>query len=284
MYRYDIFDKMSLKPPTNIDELVDISKKLKGAEPGMAGIAVRGSKSWATIHPGYMTMYASSGCKDYDDKMAPVMNSDCSVQMTTKWVDMVKSAGPEAWSTYTWYQVGSDFGAGKAATIFDADILGHFQNVPGGSSVSGKIAWAPGPRGADGKLATNIWIWSLAMNAASKNKEPAWYFLQWATGKDFLRKGAITYTLVNPVRTSIMTDPEFVKHMDISKDYLKTLNEIVKNDMKIQFTPQPLFFETTTEWAATLQDIYAGTVDAKTGLDALVQKLTGMLKQAGVTQ
>lgn len=283
MYRFDIFDKMGLKPPTTLDELVDISKKLKGTEPGMAGIAVRGSKNWATIHPGYMTMYSSSGCKDYDDKMHPQMNSACSVDMTTKWIDMVKNAGPEAWSTYTWYQVGSDFGAGKAATIFDADILGHFQNVPGGSSVSGKIAWAPGPRGPDGALRTNIWIWSLAMNAASKNKEPAWYFLQWATGKEFLRKGAITYTLVNPVRTSIMTDPEFIKHMDISKDYLKTLNEIVANDMKIQFTPQPLFFETTTEWAATLQDIYSGA-DAKTALDALAEKLTGMLKSAGIYQ
>jgi multiple sugar transport system substrate-binding protein len=122
------------------------------------------------------------------------------------------------------------------------------------------------------------------MNAASKNKEPAWYFLQWATGKEFLRKGAITYTLVNPVRTSIVEDPEFVSHMDVSKDYLKTLTEITANDMKIQFTPQPLFFETTTEWAATLQDIYSGTVGAQEGLDALVEKLTGMLKSAGIYQ
>jgi multiple sugar transport system substrate-binding protein len=284
MYRYDIFEAKGLTPPKTLDELVAISKQLKDAEPGMAGIAVRGSKNWATIHPGYMTMYSSYGCKDYDDKMHPVMNSACAVEVTEKWVDMVKSAGPEAWSTYTWYQVGSDFGAGKAAAIFDADILGHFQNVPGGSSVSGKLAWAPGPRGPDGALRTNIWIWSLAMNAASKNKEPAWYFLQWATGKEFLRKGAITYTLVNPVRTSIVEDPEFVSHMDVSKDYLKTLTEITANDMKIQFTPQPLFFETTTEWAATLQDIYSGNVSAQEGLDALVEKLTGMLKSAGIYQ
>jgi len=283
MYRYDIFEKDGLKPPTSLDELVEVSKKAKEMNPGMSGIMVRGSKNWATIHPGYMTMYSSYGCKDYDEKMHPQMNSDCAVEMTTKWIDMIKTVGPEAWTTYTWYQVASDFGAGKTVAIFDADILGHFQNVPGGSSVSGKIAWAPGPRGPNGELKTNIWIWSLAMNAASKHKDAAWYFMQWATGKDFLRKGAITYTLVNPVRTSIMNDPEFVKHMDISKNYLNTLNEIIKGDMKIQFTPQPLFFETTTEWAATLQDIYSGA-DPKTALDSLVEKLTGMLKQAGIYQ
>ena len=45
------------------------AKKLKELEPDMAGIVVRGSLNWATIHPGFMTMYSSYGCKDYDEKM-----------------------------------------------------------------------------------------------------------------------------------------------------------------------------------------------------------------------
>ncbi len=69
-----------------------------------------------------------------------------------------------------------------------------------------------------------------------------------------------------------------------AKNYLETFAEINKGDAKIQFTPQPLFFETTTEWAATLQDIYAGTVTVEDGLNALVAKLTVMLKQAGIYQ
>ena len=129
MYRYDLFEKDGLKPPTTLDELVAVAKKFKELHPDMAGIMVRGSKNWATIHPGYMTMYASYGCKDYDEKMHPVMNSPCAVEVTNKWIDMVKAAGPQAWTTYTWYQCGSDFGAGKSGILFDADILGYFQNV-----------------------------------------------------------------------------------------------------------------------------------------------------------
>ena len=64
MYRKDIFDANGLTPPTNIDELLEVSKKLKEIHPEMAGILVRGSLNWATIHPGFMTMYASSGCVD----------------------------------------------------------------------------------------------------------------------------------------------------------------------------------------------------------------------------
>ena len=66
-------------------------------------------------------------------------------------------------------------------------------------------------------------------------------------------------------------------------DYLKTFQTISSNDMKIQFTPQPLFFETTTEWAQALQDIYAGA-DAKERLDKLVESLTEQLKDAGIYQ
>jgi multiple sugar transport system substrate-binding protein len=285
MYRKDIFDANGLTPPTSLDELVEVSKKLKEIDPANAGIVVRGSLNWATIHPGFMTMYSSFGCKDYDDKMHPQMNSECAVEVTEKWIDMIKNAGPEAWTTYTWYQAGSDFGAGKAATLFDADILGYFQNQPDAAAenVLGNIAWAPGPLGPNGELKTNIWIWSLAMNSGSTKKDATWLFLQWATGKDFLTTGAVDYSMVNPVRQSVWDNADFQAKMAEQTDYLETFQTIASNDMKIQFTPQPLFFETTTEWAQALQDIYAGA-DAQTRLDALAESLTQQLQDAGIWQ
>ncbi len=173
----------------------------------------------------------------------------------------------------------------SVSSLFDADILGYFQNQPDAAApeVLGNVAWAPGPRGPDGQLKTNIWIWSLAMNAGSKNKDAAWLFLQWATGQDFLTTGATKYNMVNPVRAKIWDNPDFQKRMAEQKDYLKTFQEISSNDMKIQFTPQPLFFETTTEWAQALQDIYAGA-DAQERLDKLVESLTQQLKDAGIYQ
>jgi multiple sugar transport system substrate-binding protein len=249
----------------------------------MAGIVVRGSLNWATIHPGFMTMYASYGCEDYDADMRPQMNSACAVEVTDKWAQMVRESGPEAWTTYTWYQAGSDFGAGKAAMLFDADILGYFQNQPdtAAEGVLGNIAWAPGPRGPSGDLRTNIWIWSLAMNAGSGNKDAAWYFLQWATGKDFLTTAAVDYTFVDPVRQSIWDNPDYLARMAEQTDYYQTFQTIMSGDAKIQFTPQPLFFETTTEWAQALQDIYAGA-NTQDRLDQLVNDLTIMLEDQGI--
>jgi len=285
MYRQDLFEANGIAVPTTLDELVDAAIALNDAEPDMAGIVVRGSLNWATIHPGFMTMYASYGCQDYDENMIPQMNSPCAVEVTDKWAEMVRAAGPDAWTTYTWYQAGSDFGAGKAAMLFDADILGYFQNQEGTAAegVLGNIAWAPGPLGPDGDLRTNIWIWSLAMNAGSQNKDAAWLFLQWATGKEFLTTAAVDYTMVDPVRASIWENPDFQAKLAEQTGYLETFNTIIANDAQIQFTPQPLFFETTTEWAQALQDIYAGA-DTQERLDELVARLTLELQDAGIIE
>lgn len=282
MYRKDLFEKYNIKVPETLPELYAAAKKLNNIDgSGIAGIVVRGSKNWATIHPGFMTQYSSYGAQDFDVKLNPVMNSKRAVEMTDLWVKMLKEAGPKAWTTYTWYQAGSDFGAGKAAMLFDADILGYFQNVPGGSASAGKIAWAPGPKGPDGKRKTNMWIWSLAMNSKSKNKGPAWYFLQWATGKEHLTTAALEYAHVDPVRKSVFENPKFKEKLSSHTGFYDTFNTII-GDTDILFTPQPKFFETTTEWAATLQDIYYGKVSTKAGLDALVNKIKRMLLQAGV--
>jgi multiple sugar transport system substrate-binding protein len=279
MYRKDLFEKFGLTAPKTFQELTATAKKLTTSD--MAGIVVRGTKNWATIHPGYMTMYASSGLKDFDKKMNPVMNSPKAVAMTDEWVKMVRESGPKAWTTYTWYQAGSDLGAGKAAMMFDADILGYFNDVPGSSAMAGKFAWAPGPRGPKGDLNTNMWIWSLAMNAKSKNKGSAWYFLQWATGKEHLTTSAVKYAMVDPVRKSIWNNPQFKQQLASHTNFYETFQEVISG-CSIQFTPQPIFFETTTEWAASLQDIYYEKDTAKNALDKLVQKIKRMMLQKGI--
>ena len=279
MYRKDLFEKFGLTPPKTLQELYETAKKLTTAE--MAGIVVRGTRNWATIHPGYMTSYASYGLKDFDKKLNPLMNSAKAVDMTDLWIKMIRDAGPKAWTTYTWYQCGSDLGAGKAAMMFDADIIGYFNDVPGSSAMAGKFAWAPGPKGPEGDLKTNMWIWSLAMNAKSKNKGPAWYFLQWATSKDHLTTSATKYAMVDPIRKSIWDNSQFKQQLSTHTNFYDTFQQIIPG-CSIQFTPQPLFFETTTEWASTLQDIYYQKDSTQSALDKLVQKIKRMLLQKGI--
>lgn len=278
-YRKDVFDKLGLRPAESFDDLIDIAATIKRKASGagfgdMYGIAVRGSKEWATIHPGFMTMYSRLGLKDFelvDGKLIPRMNSEQAVDFTGKWARMVRDSGPSGWTSYTWYQASSDLGAGKAGMLFDADIAAYFQNSD--TPAAGKLAWHPGPKGPDGSLATNMWIWSLGMNAASKNKEAAWHLLQWATSKKHLAYAATQQQHIDTVRQSVASSGEYKQRLGGNTGFLETFETVI-DQTKIQFTPQANFFDATTSWAAALQEIYGGA-DAKSTLDRLAHDLEG---------
>jgi len=271
-YNKRLFDAKGVKPAETFDELIQLATDLTDRSKNQYGIAFRGSKSWATIHPGYMTQYSREGAKDYTvegGKLTATMNSPQAVDFTRKWVQLAKVAGPTSWTTYEYPDCTRDLGNGNAAMVFDADSATYPKNKPGASKEAGHIAWHPGPPGRDGSYATNLWTWSLAMNSASKNKLAAWLFIQWATGKEAMGKASAA-TFADPVRKSVFDGP-FQNALVGFPGYLETFNKVI-GQTKIQFTPTTKFFESTQEWAAALQDIYGGQ-DAKTRLDALANSL-----------
>src|SRR6266566_7915192 len=78
-YNRKIYDKVGVKPANNLPELLETAAKLTKDLGGPYGIGVRGSRSWATIHPGFLSGYANFGEKDLtvgaDGKLKAAMNS-----------------------------------------------------------------------------------------------------------------------------------------------------------------------------------------------------------------
>lgn len=207
------------------------------------------------------------------------MNSPQAVEITEKFARLVREAGPKDWTNYTWYQVSTDLGAGKAAMAYDADILGFFQNVEGASKEAGNIGWAPPPLPREGaELGSNMWIWSLAMNRYSQNKDAAWLFMQYFTGKEHIRWGATEANVVNPPRRSVWEDPKFLERIGRMEGYRETFESVIDHST-IKFTPQPEFFNITTEWAAALQDIVIGSSGAGERLNQLAQDADVRIKR-----
>ncbi len=276
-YNKRVFAEKGLKPPTTTDELLETAAKLKEFNgKGTYGLAIRGTRNWATIHPGYMTTFATWGAKDFEvenGKLVSKVNSPEAVAMTDYWLKLIKEGGSPTWSSYTWYQAGADLGAGKAAMLFDADCNGYFQNPDGASKEAGNIAWVPAPlpAGKD-KVLSNMWTWAMGMNAASKNQTAAWLFLQYFTSKDYSLWASVNAKVVDPARKSVFEDPSFQEVLKKSEGYADSFKAQI-DGTAIQFTPQPHFFETTTEWAATLQDLVGGKYKStQEAMDALKAK------------
>ncbi|MGG7565496.1 extracellular solute-binding protein [Rhodovulum sp. DZ06] len=285
-YDAGVFKKAGLSVPKNMDELVDTAAAAGKAMDGGYGIGVRGSRSWATIHPGFLSGYANFGQKDLnvsgDGMLSAAMNTDVSKKFHAQWVKMIQDSGAPDWSTHTWYQVGADLGAGKSAMMFDADILGYFMNGPG-NAMAGELAFAPFAANPEAAGPTpNIWIWSLAMSSYSKKKDAAWYFLQWATGPEHALFGATQMDFVNPVRKSVWADAGFRDKLSSSYPGYVDMHDSSAPGASIKFTAQPLFFDLTTEWAATLQKMVANEVPVDEGLDMLAESVDRQLKEAGL--
>jgi multiple sugar transport system substrate-binding protein len=284
-YNQKMFEKAGVQPPKNMDEMVTTAAKLTKDLGGPYGVGVRGSRSWATIHPGFLSGYSNFGERDFtvaDGKLKAAMNTAGSKAFHKQWVQMIQESGPKSWSTYTWYQVGTDLGAGASAMIFDADILGYFMNG-GDNKEKGNIGYAPFAANPQASAPTpNVWIWSLAMSNFSNNKDAAWYFMQWASSAEHGLFGAQKMDFVNPVRASVWKDEVFRKRIDTAYPGYLNQHDVSAPGAKIYFTAQPLFFDLTTQWAETLQKMVAKEVAVDEGLDQLAAAIDQQLKDAGL--
>jgi len=284
-YNRNMFEKIGAEAPTNMDELSEVSARCTAELDGVYGVGVRGSRSWATIHPGFLSAYANFGQKDLqmqDGKLSAAMNTPESLAFHQQWVKMIQDSGPRDWSSYTWYQVGTDLGAGASAMIFDADILGYFMNG-GDNAEAGNLAYAPFAANPAAEAPTpNIWIWSLSMSNFSEKKDAAWYFIQWASGAEHGLFGAGKMDFVNPVRQSVWDDDGFRARIDSEYPGYVEQHDVSAPGAKIYFTPQPLFFDLTTEWASTLQQMVAKQLPVDEALDKLAQSVNRQLEDAGL--
>ena len=105
-------------------------------------------------------------------------------------------------------QLAIDFAHGHYGLIVDSDHYVAFFQDPAVSAVKGKVAYALPPVGPSGGRRANLWTWSIVMNAHSREKDTAWAFIEWATGRPFLLRSAFEGNM-NPTCASVWDDPKF---------------------------------------------------------------------------
>ena len=106
--------------------------------------------------------------------------------------------------------------------------------------------------------------------------------MQWATSMEHDLFGAQKMDFVNPVRASVWKDAEFRGRIDKSYSGYLAQHDASAPGAKIYFTAQPLFFDLTTDWSATLQKMVAKEIPVDEGLDAFAASVDGKLKEAGL--
>jgi multiple sugar transport system substrate-binding protein len=274
IYRADLFEKYNIKVPNTLPEVYEAAKIISENEPDIIAFTHRGLRSWNLMHTGPISIITNYGASDFDKNLQPAMGTPEGIAFHKDFVKLIRDYGPAGWIGHEWYDVCADLTAGKAAMTVDADILGTFAVNAEGTAVGkpGMINWAPVPTKPGGdKHMANLWVWNISMNAASKNKEAAWYFMQWATSKELDLRDATSQ--MDPVRKSTWGNEKFLAEVKAKfPTYLETFNYSI-NNCSVLFTPQARMVERNTAWAVALQEMYEGA-DIEERLEELVKELT----------
>lgn len=277
MYRTDILDRLGVEPPGTLPDLTAACMQITKTDPSITPMAVRGVRFWSSIHTAPISIARSYGVSDFvgsGDDLDTGLDSAESIRFHKDYVAMIQACAPDSWANDNWYQVVDGLSSGRTAMAIDANMFGFWNNIKGASEASGKIAFAPPLTAPDtAEFASNIFVWSLAINSASENQGAAWYFMQWATSKELNVRGATDGKLVNPPRTSAWENQAWVDYANQPEfnNYYETFNT-VQPKISLLFTPRYGFGIAMNAWAVAMQDMVEGA-DVEERLSELADEI-----------
>ncbi len=179
-YRKDLLEQKGLKPPKTLEELAAVAEKLHDP-PRMYGLVARGLKN-ANVAPFSYVMLAYGATYLTPDRKS-ALNSPAWVKALDWYAGNVRRFSPPGVVNYNWYECSAAFMQGQVATYFDGIAFApQFENQEK-SKIVGKVGYATVPAGPGG-LHTSVFNLAMAISAQSRNKEAAWYFVQWALSKE----------------------------------------------------------------------------------------------------
>jgi len=284
-YRKDIFDQYNIKVPTTLEEMAEAARLVK-KNAGIPGIVARGTPSVASMGTGFgsgLKSFTDGQWSEFDDKLNANLHDPRSVKYTEMWINMVRESGPPNWANMQWYDAMEAFTAGQAGMIADADFFAAGYEDPSKSKVAGKVGYALLPVGPGGKPYAGLWTWALGVNKATKNKEAAWLFVQWATAQRTLLNATLGYRNYNPSRASITNDPRVQAIMGAwgGGSYLKTVSQNLET-ARVVWVPQPERARAGDIWARALHEIYFQRMSAADALKKASNEIDKVLKEAGI--
>ena len=121
------------------------------------------------------------------------------------------------------------------------------------------------------------------MSKATKNKEAAWLFIQWATSPQTLLNATVQFKNYNPSRASVMNDPRTQKVLGGwgNGAYVRTVQENLKT-ARVAWVPEPERARLGDIWARSLHEIYFKKLSAEDALRRADDEINKIFKDVGL--
>lgn len=273
-YRKDLLQKCGVAVPQTLAELEAGAAKLKACDDKVTPFVSRGLKPAAPFtFSVFLHNHGGSYMKDRKSQLCSAPGQAALEQYTR----LLKDFGPPGVVNYSFPQISSLYREGRAAMAFES--TNELRNVMDGGARLGDTGVMPLPRGPGGSKPTVIG-WTLSVSAHSRNKDAAWYFLQWATSRGVQEKMALEG--IAPPRASVANSAEMKKWADeqpVRREWLAALNQIARtgtSEVGYPIVANPASREPIGQ---AINDLILGQktvaqacADADAALDALIAK------------
>lgn len=220
-YRKDLLQKCGVALPKSLNELEAAAAKLKACDPAITPFVSRGLKPAA---PFTFSVFLHNHGGMYMKDRKSQLCSPAGQAALGQYAKLLKDYGPPGVVNYSFPQISSLYREGRAVFAFESSNELH--NVMDGGARLNDTGIVPLPAGPAGSKPTVIG-WTLSVSAHSKNKEAAWYFLQWATSREVQEKLALEG--IAPPRASVAGSAEFKKWVDaqsVRREWIAAVNTV----------------------------------------------------------
>ena len=243
MYRKDVLAAKGIEMPAKPTwpEVADIAAQVDGAEPGMAGICLRGQPGWGQIFAPLTTVVNTFGGTWFTKDWQAEVDSKEFVEATKFYVDLVRAHGEIGAPQAGFTECLNNIIQGNAAMWYDAtSAAGSLEAAD--SPVRGKMGYVAAP-----VLKTDssgwLYAWSWGIQEASAKKGNAWQFISWASSKEYeeLVGSELGWSRVPAgKRASTYQNPAYVQEASaFAQPTLQAILSADPNDPGVQPRPAP---------------------------------------------
>ncbi len=256
-YLPEVLERAGAEVPSTWQDYFAVARQITERAAPCRGFGQRGANVWHTIYTGFASQLWSYGGRDFDETGACAIASPAALRATGDILAALRDAGPTDWPNQRWYELAIDFANGKYGLMVDSDHYVAYFEDPKVSTVNGKVGYALPPLGPSRERSSNLWTWSAVMNANSRDKDTAWEFMEWATGKALLLRSAFEGNM-NPTRTSVWEDSGFQERAAGWGDFASVARQLVEDVGDVLVTPAVNYIDVARRWTGALRDAYAG--------------------------
>nr|WP_156383776.1 sugar ABC transporter substrate-binding protein [Methylobacterium sp. Leaf456] len=188
-YRKDLFEKAGLTMPEQptYAQVRDFAGKITDRRARTFGICLRGKPGWGENMAYLTTLVHTFGGQWFGKDWKPEIESAPWKSAIAYYTDILKKDGPPGATSNGFNENLVLFAGGRCGMWIDSTVAAGLLYDPSQSTVSDRTAFAAMPVGDYTGGPTWLWSWNLAIPATSQKRDAAKTFVQWATGKDYVR-------------------------------------------------------------------------------------------------